>query len=174
MKIALYGGSFDPVHAGHVGLVRRAIAELGPDKVIVLPAARNPLKSGSQSPWDRAELVRRAFAGIDRVSVDERELRRGGMSYAIDTVREIAAENPGAELYFLIGEDSVKDLPRWKDYELLKTLCRFAVFPRTVESSTEIRRRLAAGEALGALVPAPVAAALAQTLDPATKKGTST
>lgn len=173
MRIALYGGSFDPVHAGHVGLVRRAIAEIDPDRVIVLPAARNPLKAGTQTPWDRADLVRRAFAGMDRVVVDERELRRGGMSYAIDTVREIAAEHPGAELYFLIGEDSVKDLSKWKDWERLKTMCQFAVFPRTPESSTEIRRRLAAGEAVEGLVPEAVSAALAQSVISATKKGTS-
>jgi ferredoxin-thioredoxin reductase catalytic subunit len=89
--------------------------------------------------------------------VDDRELKRGGVSYAIDTVREIAAENPGAEIFFIIGEDSEPGLPRWKDWETLKTLCTFKTFKRTDESSTEIRQRLAKGEALGDLVPEAVA-----------------
>ena len=110
--------------------------------------------------YDRLALVRAAFAGIPEVTVDDRELRRGGVSYAIDTVRAVRAENPGAELVFLVGEDSVAGLPRWKDYEELVKLCTFRSFPRTPESSTEVRRRLAAGESVADLVPAAVAALL--------------
>ena len=104
--------------------------------------------------------MRAAFAGIPKVVVDDRELRRGGVSYAIDTVREIAAEHPGAEITFLIGEDSVAGLPRWKEYDALVKLCTFRSFPRTPESSTEVRRRLATGESVADLVPAAVAALL--------------
>lgn len=144
------------MHAGHVGLVRRAIAELGLDEVKVVPAACNPFKEGKPGFLDgerRLELVRQAFAGERKVSVDDRELRKGGISYAIDTVRAIAAENPGAELYFLVGSDSVEGLPRWKDYGKLRELCRFASFERTKESSTEVRRRLEAGEDASELLP---------------------
>jgi ferredoxin-thioredoxin reductase catalytic subunit len=94
------------------------------------------------------EGVRNAFASMERVVVDDRELRRGGVSYAIDTVREIAAENPGAKLYFIVGEDSVEGLPQWKDYEELVRLVEFRSFPRTKESSTEIRRLFAEGGAV--------------------------
>lgn len=156
MKIGIFGGSFNPVHAGHVGLVRRAIAELGLDEVKVVPAACNPFKAGQPGFLDastRLKLVRQAFAGDPKVAVDDRELRKGGISYAIDTVREIAAENPGAELYFLIGSDSVEGLPKWKDYGKLGELCKFASFERTAESSTEIRRRLSSGEDASALLP---------------------
>lgn len=91
------------------------------------------------------------------MTVDDRELKRGGVSYAIDTVKEIAAEYPGAEIFFVIGEDSVEGLPRWKDIDELRRLCTFRSFPRTRESSTEIRRRLAAGEPVDELVPPVVA-----------------
>jgi nicotinate-nucleotide adenylyltransferase len=165
VRIGLYGGSFNPVHAGHVGIARRAIAELTLDRLLVIPAAVSPFKVGASglgavgfSPEARLALVRAAFADVPCATVDERELRRGGVSYAIDTVRAVAAEHPGAELFFIVGEDSVAGLPHWKAAEELKRLCRFVVYPRTRESSTEIRRRLAAGEAVGDLVPPAVAA----------------
>ena len=158
MRIGILGGSFNPVHNGHLGLARRAIASLALDRLLVIPANVSPFKvaseaSQSQITFDRLALVRRAFASIPEAVVDDREMRRGGVSYAIDTVREIAAENPGAELLFIVGEDAAAGLPRWKDYEELKKLCRFVPFPRTAESSTEIRRRLAAGESVEGLVP---------------------
>ena len=147
------------MHNGHVGIARKAIAALGLDRLIVVPAAVSPFKTGAppSRAYDRLALLRAAFADVPKVVVDDRELRRGGVSYAIDTVREIAAENPGAELVFLVGEDSVAGLPRWKDYDALAKLCTFRSFPRTPESSTEIRRRLAAGESVADLVPPAVA-----------------
>ncbi len=159
MKIGIFGGSFDPVHRGHVNLAKVAIETLGLDRLIVIPAAVSPFKTDAapQMSYDRLLLVRAAFNGLARVVVDDRELRRGGVSYAIETVREIKAENPEAELVFLIGEDSVEGLPRWKNYDELLTLCTFHALPRTPESSTEVRRRLAAGESIDDLVPGVVA-----------------
>ena len=145
MRIGLYGGSFNPVHLGHVGIARRAIADLALDKLIVIPANVSPFKvTGAEvrppEIWERVELVKAAFRDLERTVVDLREVARGGVSYAIDTVREIAAENPGAELFFVIGEDSVEGLPRWKDIEELRKLCTFKSYPRTAESSTAIRK----------------------------------
>ena len=147
MKIGLYGGSFNPIHYGHVNVARRAIEELALDRLIVLPAAVSPFKTGAaavtyEPPWDRLALVRAAFAGWEKVVVDEREIRRGGVSYAIDTVRELVAEYAAQgpnEFFFVIGEDSVAGLPRWKAIDELRTLVTFKSFPRTKESSTEIR-----------------------------------
>ncbi len=143
MKIGIYGGSFNPVHLGHVGIARRAIVDLGLDRLLVVPASISPFKadrSAEELPWDRVELVQAAFAAVDKAEVDLRELKRGGVSYAIETVREIADENPGAELFFIVGEDSVEDLPRWKDYDALCKLCQFRAYPRTPESSSAIRQ----------------------------------
>ena len=141
-RIGIYGGSFNPVHFGHVNVARKAIEELGLDRLIVIPANVSPFKVGDAphpALWDRLDLVRVAFAGVEKAEVDEREIKRGGVSYAIDTVRDIAAENQGAELFFVIGEDSVEGLERWKDIDELKRLVTFKSYPRTPESSTEIR-----------------------------------
>lgn len=146
MRIGIYGGSFNPVHAGHVGIARRAVADLALDRLIVVPAGVSPFKTGStepQMPWDRVELVNAAFRDIEKAEVDMREIERGGVSYTIDTVRGIAAENPGAELFFIMGEDNVRGLSHWKDAVELTSLCRFQAYPRTRESSSEIRRLFA-------------------------------
>ena len=159
MKIGIYGGSFNPVHNGHLGVARAALAELRLDRLVVVPAALNPFKVETPVPEvaNRLLLLRAAFNGMANVTVDDRELRRGGVSYAIDTVREIGGENPGSELFFIVGEDSVEGLPRWKDAGELWRLCTPKAFPRTRESSTEIRARLAKGEPVDDLVPPPVA-----------------
>ena len=150
MRIGLYGGSFNPVHLGHVGIAKRAIADLALDKLIVIPAAVSPFKTATDEDvrrfwtWDRVEMVKAAFRDLEKTVVDLREIERGGTSYAIDTVREIRAEfstsTSSLDLYFVIGEDSVEGLPRWKDIEELKKLCTFKSYPRTPESSTAIRK----------------------------------
>lgn len=155
-RIGIFGGSFDPVHNGHVAIARRAIAEFRLDRLLVIPAAVSPFKveNAPAAPgYDRLALLRAAFAGIPEAVVDARELERGGVSYSVVTVREVAAEYPGAEIVFLVGEDSVAGLPRWKAFDELQRLCTFKSFPRTRESSTEVRRRLLAGEPIGDLVP---------------------
>lgn len=159
MRIGLYGGSFNPVHNGHLGVARAAIAELGLDRLLVIPAAVNPFKADEprEERFDRLLLARAAFNGMDKVTVDDRELRRGGVSYAVDTVREVLSENAGAELFFIVGEDSVPGLAKWKDADELWKLCTPKAYPRTRESSTEIRARLDRGEPIGDLVPPAVA-----------------
>ncbi len=170
MKIGIFGGSFDPVHNGHVGIAKRAIEELSLDTLYVVPAAANPLKisgggetaAAAANPYSftaekRLMLTRAAFNGMERVRVDAREIERGGPSFAIDTVREIAAENPGAQIFFIIGEDSLSTLDKWRDAALLATLCSFKAYPRTPESSTRIRQMIAKGEDISALVPEAVA-----------------
>ena len=134
------------MHLGHVGIAKRAIVDLALDKLIVIPAAVSPFKTATDEDvrrfwtWDRVEMVKAAFRDLEKTVVDLREVERGGVSYAIDTVRQIAAENPRAELFFVIGEDSVEGLPRWKDIEELKKLVTFKDYPRTPESSTAIRK----------------------------------
>ena len=143
MNVGIYGGSFNPFHFGHLTVARKALAELALDRLYVIPAAVSPFKVGLDHGVaalpDRLETIRAVFADEPRVIVDDRELRRGGVSYAIDTVKEIRAELSDPTVYFIIGEDSVEGLPRWKDYEELKALCTFKAYPRTKESSTEIR-----------------------------------
>ena len=156
MRIGIFGGTFNPVHNGHVGIAKSAIARLSLDRLLVVPAAMNPFKAGNAADGPELErllLVRAAFCGMDKVHVDDREIAKGGISYAIDTVSEIAAENPGAELFFITGEDIAGEVGSWKDASRLKELCRFETFPRTAESSTEIRAILRDGGDISRLVP---------------------
>jgi len=169
MRIGLFGGSFNPIHQGHLGIAERALVDWALARVLFIPAKVNPFKVGASGtdvpgglPDDlRWELVAGVCAANPRFEPWDVELRRAdGPSYAIDTVRAAKARFPGAELVYIIGEDNVAGLPRWRDWETLRTLCRFVPYPRTRESSTEIRRRLVSGEPFGDLVPPGVAACL--------------
>lgn len=164
-RLGIFGGSFNPIHLGHVGVAERAAAEYGLSRILVVPAKVSPFKTGEPPPLPDAlrwRLVEAACAGSPLLVPCDVELRRGGVSYAVDTVRAVKADNPGAELYFIVGEDSVAGLPRWREWDALKTLCRFVSFPRTRESSTEIRRRMKAGVPYGDLVPPAVAKILGE------------
>ena len=169
MRIGLFGGSFNPIHSGHLGIAERAVRDRCLDLLYFIPAKVNPFKVGASGtdvagglPDDvRWDLVTRVCALNPKFRPWDIDLKRAdGPSYAIDTVRAARILHPGAELFWLIGEDNVADLPRWKDWDTLQTLVQFVAFPRTPESSTEIRRRLVAGESIAGLVPPCVAARL--------------
>lgn len=165
-RLGIFGGSFNPIHLGHVGVAERAADAYSLARVLVIPAKVSPFKAGDPPPLPddlRWRLVQTACAGYPRLEPCDLELRRGGVSYAVDTVRAVQAAHPASDLYFIVGEDSVAGLPRWKDWDVLRTLCTFVSFPRTRESSTEIRRRWAAGEDFDDLVDPKVAAILHQT-----------
>ncbi len=172
MRIGLFGGTFDPVHVGHLILARDAVEELRLDKLLFVPAGRNPFKSSQTdqpAPGElRVRMLRAAIAGEPKLEVDDREIHRPPPSYSIDTVRELHAENAGAHIFFLIGDDNVPKLDRWKDSEDLRRLVTFAVFVRhdidyegfyplltrhIAISATEIRKRTAAGRSIRFLVP---------------------
>jgi nicotinate-nucleotide adenylyltransferase len=184
MKLGLYGGSFDPVHLGHLLVARAAREELGLDRVVFIPAARSPFKPDSEptAPATRAMLLRLALQGLDWASVDPLEIDRGGVSYTIDTLRHFHAAHPEAELFYLIGGDHAPSLALWKDAENLAALTRFVVIPRPGSppptlpepfrgdalrgfpfgvSSSEIRSRVRAGRSIRFLVPDAVAEAIA-------------
>jgi nicotinate-nucleotide adenylyltransferase len=171
MKVALYGGTFDPIHHGHLILAREALEKLGLDRVIFIPAAQSPFKPTQVgAPADlRVAMVRAAISGEDTFELDESEIHRGGTSYTIDTVEAARARWPGAEIWWLIGEDHLAQLPAWHRYDDLMKLARFAVFSRTGNgtvshnfprltrqvdiSATEIRTRVARGDSIRYLVP---------------------
>ena len=170
-RIGLFGGSFNPIHRGHLRIAEQALADWRLDRLLVIPAKVNPFRVGA-SGTDLAgglpdavrwELVAGACAAHPKLEPWDIELRRAdGPSYAIDTVRAAEARFPGAALFYVIGEDNVAGLPRWKDWETLKTRARFDSYPRTRETTTEVRRRLAAGEPIDDLVPPCVAAYFAK------------
>jgi nicotinate-nucleotide adenylyltransferase len=180
MKLGLFGGSFDPVHIGHLLVAQAACEELGLGRMFFIPAAQSPFKPGQQpTPGAmRLRLLRLALAGKAGYEVDSQELERGGVSYTIDTVRDYGRRFAGAELFYLIGADHVAKLPQWREAAELARLVEFAVIPRPGEaavafpapfrgrrlagfplgvSSSEIRSRARGGLPLEPLVPAAVA-----------------
>jgi len=176
-RVGLFGGTFDPVHLGHLILAEAALEELDLDRIIFLPAATSPFKQErppGASNSQRLEMLRKAVAGEPRFSVDDRELHREAPSYTIDTVRSMLGYHPGVRFLFLIGADNLKDLHRWHEIGELRNLVDFAVldrgegsdltagcgFPvvrRRIDlSSTEIRMRAARGLSIRFMVPGEV------------------
>jgi nicotinate-nucleotide adenylyltransferase len=183
MRLGLFGGSFDPVHLGHLLVAQAAVEELGLARLFLIPAAQSPFKPESQpSPAnERVRLLRLALAGKTNCELDEQEIKRGGVSYTIDTVRDYARRFPQAELFCLIGADNVAQLPQWREAGELARLTEFVAIPRPGQapapfpapfrgrtltgfplgvSSSQIRARVKAGLPIADLVPAAVAEAI--------------
>ncbi|HLX61808.1 MAG TPA: nicotinate (nicotinamide) nucleotide adenylyltransferase [Planctomycetota bacterium] len=133
-RFGLMGGSFDPVHVGHLSIAQQIFNALKLEKVILIPAATAPHKreNGMHAPAeDRMEMCRLAVHNMHGLEASDFELKRGGLSYTVETARQVrAAYGPAAEIYFLIGSDSLADLPMWYEIDELLTLARFAVAER--------------------------------------------
>jgi len=113
-RLGVFGGSFDPPHLAHVALVECAIDQLQLDRVQVLPTGQAWYKSRELSDAaHRLAMTRMAFAHLPQVQVDGREILRVGPSYTVDTLQELQAENPGAQMYLLLGDDQRRSLPAW-------------------------------------------------------------
>ena len=172
---ALYGGSFDPFHEGHLAVVNHLLDHGLCDHVHVVPAGLSPFKHGNEaSPDQRLAMARAALAGLPRVSVDDREARADGPSWTVTTLAALAAEHPGDAWRLVMGADAAAGLPRWRDADRLLVLARLIILARRGQpvpdwaenvhavvlrdfdvpvSATDLRRRLAAGEADGLPVP---------------------
>ena len=132
MRTALYGGSFDPIHHGHLILAREAMEQLSLDRVVFIPAAQSPhkLSRTPTSPPIRLAMVRAAIAGEARFECDDSETKREGPSFTVDTVEAWRAKFPQDEFFCLIGEDNVRELPTWRRYDELRAMVQFVVFGR--------------------------------------------
>jgi nicotinate-nucleotide adenylyltransferase len=183
MKLGIFGGSFNPVHLGHLLMARAAIGELGLNCLFFVPAAQSPFKAEAKPAPDavRLQLLRLALVGKTDCEVDDQEIRRGGISYTVDTLRDYAKKFPDAHLFYLIGEDNVPKLNEWREPVELARLAEFVAIPRPggaspifpppfrgrllrgfpfAVSSSEIRARVKAGLTIENLVPAAVAEAI--------------
>jgi len=177
-SIGLFGGSFDPVHHGHliIGLV--AAEALGLDELRYVPAREQPFKRGRHAApaADRAAMLELAVAGARELGVERLELGRPGPSYTVETLRLLREREPGAAFTLLLGSDAAAELDAWHEARELPGLARIVVFARaggavptsplisaTVDvpqveiSATEIRRRVRAGRSIRYWVPDPVA-----------------
>jgi len=179
MRLGIFGGSFDPPHIGHLIVADDAAAALSLDRILFVPVGTHPLKQARiEAPGDlRLEMVEAATAASESFEPDGRELQRPGPSYTVDTVSELQAENPDADLFLLVGADVVAEFHRWRRLHEIASRARIAVMSRadapaveasvdvpleTVEvthvaiSSSDVRQRVRTGKAYRYLVPSPV------------------
>ena len=169
-KIGLFGGSFDPIHHGHLILARDAMEQLGLAKVIFIPANISPhkLDHPPAPAAARCEMVAAAIAGEPRFEMNTCEVEREGVSFAVDTVRRMIERHPATDFFYFIGEDNLAALHTWKEIEELRRLAPFVILarggtPANTEfpvvtrhidiSSTDIRKRIAAGLPVRYLLP---------------------
>lgn len=192
MRLGIFGGSFDPVHNAHLAIARACQQQATLGEVWFTPTAIQPLKQNGPQATDthRLEMLRLAIRDEPTWRVCTIEIDRGGFSYTVDTLRQIHEELPDTDLFFLIGTDALQDVAKWRepreifrmatplvvcraaqptpDFDRLKLLCTADTQPRSIEmpamdvSSSEIRRRVAAGESIDGLVPDIVAEFITQ------------
>jgi nicotinate-nucleotide adenylyltransferase len=192
MKLGLLGGTFDPPHFGHLRMAQAALDQLHLDRVWFVPAGVQPLKQDRMSspPAQRARMVELAIADQPCFALSRLDLDRPGPHYSVDLLALVKQQTPDATLWFIMGEDSLSDLLRWRDPARLIALARLAVLRRpgyrpnwpTLDaalpdlrsrldwidhaeiaiSAHTIRQRVKAGWSIGHLVPAPVAAYIAE------------
>lgn len=188
MRLGIFGGSFDPPHVGHLMVAQDAREALTLDRLLIIPAARQPLKGADKTPpHDRLAMVRACFEGVAGIEVDPVEIDRGGLSFMVDTVETVRRRFPDAQLHLLVGEDVVPTLPRWREPERLLAMVQLVVLTRDMGqpaadrqrgdiahamrlatrrvdvSSTEIRARVRSGRSLSGFVPDSVATYIAST-----------
>jgi nicotinate-nucleotide adenylyltransferase len=183
MKLGLFGGSFDPVHLGHLLVAQAAVEELGLDRLFFIPTAQSPFKPQNHAAPAAARLqwLRLALVGKIHCEVDEQEIRRGGVSYTIETLREYIKRFPDAQVFYLIGADNAPKLDEWREAGELARLAEFVAIPRPGRtaanfpapfrgrmlrgfplgvSSSEIRTRVKTGLTIDHLLPPSVAEAV--------------
>lgn len=182
-RIGIFGGSFNPIHLGHLLVAQAALEEMALTRLFFVPTAQSPFKPESKpaSANNRLQWLRLALAGCSWAEVDDQEVQRGGVSYTIETVRDYSRRFVGADLFYLIGADQVAQLPKWKDADELARLATFVVLPRPGQSQTplpspfsgrwlaglplavsssQIRSRIKSGLSISHLMPSAVAEAV--------------
>lgn len=179
-RIGVFGGTFDPPHIGHLIVAADVRHALGLDTVLLVVANDPWQKSGTREVTRaalRLAMVEAAVGDVEGLDVSDVELRRGGTSYTADTLAELAARHPGAELFLVLGSDAAAGLPTWERVEEVRDLATVVVVtrpgaedgrpppgwdwvrvetPRLDVSSTDLRARVAEGRPLDFLLPAPV------------------
>jgi nicotinate-nucleotide adenylyltransferase len=178
MKVGIFGGTFNPPHMGHLIIAERVRADLELSKIVFVPSFISPHKQDREiaSGEERLMMLRLAIGGDTRYEVSDLELRRGGVSYTVETLAEMARTLPGDELFFLLGMDNLIEFDTWKDPQRITELATIVVMtrpgfarpdrlpvdglnliycdvPEIAISSTEIRRRIQGGDSIRFLLP---------------------
>jgi nicotinate-nucleotide adenylyltransferase len=184
VRLAIFGGSFDPPHAGHLLASVDAVEQLELDRLIVVPTGMQPLKVGAAvgSAEQRLTMVRMTFGDDPRFEVSDVEVARGGLSFTVDTLAQVAEHYPAAERFLLLGVDVLGSFAKWKEPQRILTLARPVLLERQMDvpvdlpeefrmanairlptrrvdvSSTEIRERVRTGRSIRGFVTESVAA----------------
>lgn len=140
MDLGILGGTFDPIHLGHLLLAEQAREFLRLDRVLLIPASRPPHKPDRViSPWaDRHEMCRLAVRGVPGLEISDLEREDEEPSYTVETLRRLAAAEPGANLWLLVGEDSLKELGTWREPAEICRLAHLGVYERPQEGEPSV------------------------------------
>jgi nicotinate-nucleotide adenylyltransferase len=132
IKIGVFGGTFDPIHNGHLAIAEEVKAQLNLTEIRFVPAGQPWLKAGRtiSSREQRVQMVELAIAGKSYFKLSKLEVAKPGPSYTIDTMADIKRQSKGAELFFIMGWDSLNSLPLWKESLRLIKICRLVAIPR--------------------------------------------
>jgi nicotinate-nucleotide adenylyltransferase len=183
LKLGFYGGAFDPPHNAHLALARAAVQQLQLDELRIFPTGQAWHRSGQPAAAEhRLAMAKLAFDGFAKTCVDDREMRRAGPTYTIDSLRELRRELPGVELFLIMGEDQARAFTTWHEWAEIARVATLCVaqrgssagsvhvpgaqvialnLPSMPESATAIRERVARGEDIASLVPTAVAGYIA-------------
>ena len=169
-RIGLLGGTFDPIHNGHIAIAKTAIQQLKLDKLLLIPAGNPWQKSEFSDSKHRLEMVKKAGNDLENFEVSDIEVNKTGPTYTFETLQELHKKYPNSELILILGSDAVAGFDTWKESNLVKTLARIYVVQRAGDftqdwhfdriqmppieiSSTEIRERVKNSESISELVP---------------------
>lgn len=146
MKLGVIGGTFDPIHNGHLFIAEEARCRFDLEKVIFVPSFAPPHKRGVEfsPPADRLAMVRMAIEGNAAFEASSLEIERGGVSYTVDTLRELRMRNPDNDFYFITGADAIVEILTWKEPERVMALAEFIVAARRGFPLENIERALPA------------------------------
>jgi len=181
LRLGILGGTFDPIHEGHLAAARAAMDCAHLDRVLFVPSATPPHRAPAVAEAEqRVEMTRLAIAGEPRFEVSDNEVRRGAVSYTVDTLRELHKMHPDDDLFLILGWDAAKLLPSWREPEEVRRLASILIVtrpgsgkPKTSSdmvcerptpdiSGSALRRAIAKGEPLGDRVPKRVARYIAE------------
>jgi len=146
MRLGILGGTFDPVHAGHLAMARAAASAAGLDRVLLIPCARPPHKERPDltDPYHRFAMLSMVVPGEPLLAISSMELRRGGISYTVDTLRDLGAAFGGNDIVLIVGSDSFAEMSGWRQHEEILRRAAVAVVPRPGAEPESLRERLSA------------------------------
>lgn len=186
-KIGLFGGTFNPIHFAHLIIAERFVEQLGLERCYMMPSNISPFKLADKplpntpNSEDRLNMLNMAIEGNPNLTADDFEIRKGGISYTIDTLTNLKERHPDSKLYFLVGSDQAQQFKKWKDWQQILSLATMSIAirpetkydshrveemtdligieplyidcPRLDISSSEIRYRLGHGQSINYLMP---------------------